>query len=103
VVVLLFGRVPGRASGPSRSRVDDSGGLQYVFWIRVRALGFSRRGEYIGERAISGGGPGGHTPWWHGQGGPRHHMVWPASGSPSALHWTPSSCQVIRNFGFCFI
>jgi hypothetical protein len=27
-------------------------------------LGFSRRGEYIGERAASGGGPGGLTTWW---------------------------------------
>jgi hypothetical protein len=34
----------------------------------IRPLGFSRRGEYIGERAASGGGPGGLTPWWHGQG-----------------------------------
>jgi hypothetical protein len=25
-------RVPGRASGPSRSCVDDGGGLQYVFF-----------------------------------------------------------------------
>jgi hypothetical protein len=31
-------------------------------------LGFSRRGEYIGERAMSRGGPGGHTTWWRGQG-----------------------------------
>jgi hypothetical protein len=30
-------------------------------------LGFSRRGEYIGERAVSGGGPAGLTPWWRGQ------------------------------------
>jgi hypothetical protein len=34
----------------------------------VGSLGFSRRGEYIGGRAASGGGPGGITPWWHGQG-----------------------------------
>jgi hypothetical protein len=31
-------------------------------------LGFSRRGEYIGGMAASGGGPGGPTTWWHGQG-----------------------------------
>jgi hypothetical protein len=30
----------------------------------IRRLGFSRRGEYIGERAASGGGPAGLTPWW---------------------------------------
>jgi hypothetical protein len=27
-------------------------------------LGFSRRGEYIGRRAASRGGPGGPTTWW---------------------------------------
>jgi hypothetical protein len=32
VMIPLSGRVPGRASGPSRSRVDDGGGLQYVSW-----------------------------------------------------------------------
>jgi hypothetical protein len=31
-------------------------------------LGFSRRGELIGKRAASGGGPAGLTPWWHGPG-----------------------------------
>jgi hypothetical protein len=67
-VILLFGRVPGRASGPSRSRVDDGGGLQYVSWKIDRVLGFSRRGEYIGGRAASGGGPGGPTTWWRDQG-----------------------------------
>jgi hypothetical protein len=34
----------------------------------IRPLGFSRRGEFIGERAASGGGPGGLTTWWRGQG-----------------------------------
>jgi hypothetical protein len=33
----------------------------------IRPLGFSRRGEYIGEKAASGGGPAGLTTWWHGQ------------------------------------
>jgi hypothetical protein len=36
-------------------------------------------------------------------GGPHHHMVWPASGPSPALLWTPYSCQVIRNFSFCFV
>jgi hypothetical protein len=66
MVILLSGRVPGRASRPSLSRVDDGGGLQYVSWKIDRALGFSRRGEYIGGRAASGGGPGGPTTWWRG-------------------------------------
>jgi hypothetical protein len=37
-VISLSGRMPGRASGPSRSRVDDGGGLQYVSWKIDRAL-----------------------------------------------------------------
>jgi hypothetical protein len=66
VVIPLSGRVPGRASGTSRSRVDDGGGLQYVSWKIDRVFRFSRRGEYIGGRAASGGGPGGPTTWWRG-------------------------------------
>jgi hypothetical protein len=34
----------------------------------IRPLGFFCRGEFIGERAASGGGPGGLTTWWRGQG-----------------------------------
>jgi hypothetical protein len=34
----------------------------------ILSLGFSHRGEYIGERAASGGGPAGLTTWWRGQG-----------------------------------
>jgi hypothetical protein len=34
----------------------------------IGPLGFSHRGKYIGERAASGGGPAGLTPWWRGQG-----------------------------------
>jgi hypothetical protein len=30
-------------------------------------LGFSRRGEHIGERAASEGGPGRAHPWWRSQ------------------------------------
>jgi hypothetical protein len=68
VIIPLSGRVPGRDSGPSRSRDDDGGGLQYVSWKSVCLLGFSHRREFIGRRAMSGGGPGVHTTWWHGQG-----------------------------------
>jgi hypothetical protein len=31
----------------------------------IRPLGFFRRGEFIGERAASGGGPGGLSTRWH--------------------------------------
>jgi hypothetical protein len=34
---------------------------------------------------------------------PRHHRVWLAPGPSPILFWTPSSCQVIRDFGFCFV
>jgi hypothetical protein len=34
----------------------------------IRPLGFSHRWEYLGERAASGGGPGGLTTWWRNQG-----------------------------------
>jgi hypothetical protein len=66
VVIPLSDRVPGRASGPSRSCIDDGGGLQYVSWKIDQVLGFSHREEYIGGRAASGGGPGGPTTWWRG-------------------------------------
>jgi hypothetical protein len=64
-VISLSDRVPRRASGPSQSHIDDGGGLQYVLWKIDRAFRFSRRGEYLGGRAASGGGPSGHTTWWH--------------------------------------
>jgi hypothetical protein len=47
----------------------------------IRPLGFSRQGEYIGERAGSGGGPGGLTTLWRGQGLGR---ATPWCGSPLA-------------------
>jgi hypothetical protein len=41
----------------------------------IHPLGFSRRGEFIGERAASGGGPSGLTTWWRGQ-GLGHATLW---------------------------
>jgi hypothetical protein len=38
-------------------------------------LGFSHRGEYIGKRVASGGGPAGLTTWWRGQ-GLGHTTLW---------------------------
>jgi hypothetical protein len=37
-MIPLSGRVPGRASGPSQSHVDDGGGLQYVSWKDLLAF-----------------------------------------------------------------
>jgi hypothetical protein len=53
VAIPLSGRVPGRASRPSRSRVDDGGGSRCVSGKLIGSLGFSRRGVFIGEGAAS--------------------------------------------------
>jgi hypothetical protein len=94
MVIPLSDRVPGRASGPSRSHVDDGGGLQYVFWkigwvLRV----FSSRRIYRRKGNVSR--------WAKGR--PCHPMVWLPSGPPLSLLWTPSHVRKNRNFGFCFI
>jgi hypothetical protein len=49
VVIPLSSRVPGRASGPSRYRVDDDDGSRYVFGKLIGSLGFSHREKYIAE------------------------------------------------------
>jgi hypothetical protein len=68
VVEKASGRVLGRAPRSSRSQNNDGGGLQYVSRKSDPSLGFSRRGEYIGGRVASGGGPGSLTPRWCGLG-----------------------------------
>jgi hypothetical protein len=64
-------------------------------------LGFSPRREYIGGRAISEGGPGAHTTWWRGQGGPvpPHGVASPWPTSVSALDSIFMSGK-IGNLGF---
>jgi hypothetical protein len=37
-MITLSDRVPGRASAPSQTRVDDGGGLQYFSWMEARAF-----------------------------------------------------------------
>ena len=68
VMIPLSGRVPGRASEPSRTRVDDGGGYGTFRGWRLGYLGFSRGRQYIGERARSVGAQGAHTMWPRGQG-----------------------------------
>jgi hypothetical protein len=104
MMIPLSGRVPERASGPSRSRDDDDGGLQYVFWKSVCPLRvFPLKGIYRWRYDVRR-----WTRWSHHlvvqpRGGPRHPMVrLPLGPSPSLL-WTPSSCHVNRNFGFHFV
>jgi hypothetical protein len=52
------GRVPERAFGPSRSWVDDGGGSRCVSGKLIGYLGFSHRGDFIGEGAASEVDPG---------------------------------------------
>ena len=60
-MIPLSGRVSGRASEPSRTRVDDGGGYGTFSGWRLGYLEFSGRRHYIGERAASGGTRGGHA------------------------------------------
>jgi hypothetical protein len=53
VAIPLSSRVPGRASGPSRSRVDDGGGSRCVSGKVIGGLGFSHRGVFISKGAAS--------------------------------------------------
>jgi hypothetical protein len=75
VAIPLSGRVPGRASGPSRSRVDDGGGSRCVSGKLIGPLGFSRQGVFIGEGAASEVDPGVLTHRGRGQGPGRTALV----------------------------
>jgi hypothetical protein len=103
-MIPLFGRVPGRASGPSRSRDNDGGGLQYVLWKSVHLLRvFPLKGIYRRKGDVRGWTRGPHHLVARPGGGPCHPMVRPPPGSAPSLLWTPSSLQVNRNFSFCFV
>jgi hypothetical protein len=90
----LSGRVLGRAFGPSRSRVDDGSGLQYVFWKIDRVLRvFSSRRIYRRKSDIKRWTRA-HTMPQRGQGWPTPWGVWPPSAPPSLL-WTLSRVEKI--------
>jgi hypothetical protein len=102
-MIPLSGRVPGRASGPSRSWVDDGGGSRCVSRKLIRSLGFSRRGVFIGEGAASELDQGGLTHRGHGQGQGRAALL---CGQPVArlrlLFGLLEASLNNRRFGFCF-
>jgi hypothetical protein len=75
VVKKASSRVPGRAPGSSRSCLTTAAACSMFRGKAICPLGFSHRGDFIGEGAASGGGPGGLTtggcdqglgcaPWW---------------------------------------
>jgi hypothetical protein len=65
-VIPLSGRVPGRASGPSRSSGRWQRRIAMCSGKVIGALGFSRRGVFIGEGASSGVDRGDLTCRGHG-------------------------------------
>ena len=81
------GRVPGRASEPSRTRVGDDGRDKTFRGIVLGYLGFSRDGEYMGEEAESAEARGATPPLGVGPGlaVPRHGVatLWPLFVPPS--------------------
>ena len=81
-MITLSGRVPGRASEPSRTRVDDGGGDGTFRGIMLGYLGFSGRRQYIGERAARGASRGPHTPPRRARQGGRALVVFGSPGSP---------------------
>jgi hypothetical protein len=85
VAIPLSGRVPGRASGPSRSWVNDGGGSRCVSGKLIGYLGFSHWGVFIGEGAISEVELGGLTPRWRGPGPGRAGLVCGAPVAPLLL------------------
>jgi hypothetical protein len=61
MAIPLSGRVPGRASGPSRSSGQQRRRITMCSGKLIGSLGFSRRGVFIGEGASSGVDRGGPT------------------------------------------
>jgi hypothetical protein len=68
MMIPLSGRVPGRASELSRTRVDDDSGYGTFCGWRLGPLGSSRGCEFICGRARSVGTRGSHTMGQCGQG-----------------------------------
>ena len=104
MAIPLSGRVPGRASGPSRSWVDDGGGSRCVSGKLIGYLGFSRRGVFIGEGASSEVDRGGLTHRGHGQGLGRAALVCGSLVAPLHLLFGSLEAPVdFWMFGFCFV
>jgi hypothetical protein len=94
VEIPLSGRVPGRASGPSRSSGRRRRRIAMCSRKVIGYLGFFRRGVFIGEGASSGVGRGAVTHRGARPGArPRRPVVWDPRGP------TPSPLQFSGSFG----
>jgi hypothetical protein len=104
VAKALSGRVPGRASGPSRSRVDDDGGSRCVSRKLIGYLGFSHRWLFIGEGASSEVDRGGLTHRGRGQGMGRAALLCERPVAPLCLLFGSLEASVnFWMFGFYFV
>ena len=81
-MISSSGRVPGRASEPSRDGFGVDGGYGTLRGFLLGGLGFSRGGEYMGEEAESEAERGHQT---RGRRGPRASHAWPTSGQVAPL------------------
>jgi hypothetical protein len=103
-VIPLSGRMPGRASGPFRSRVNDGGSLKYVSWkIDLVFRVFMSRRIYRRKGGIRRWVRWPHHLVARPGARPCHPMVWSAPSSPLSLLWTLSHIGKNRNFGFYFV
>jgi hypothetical protein len=70
----------------------------------IGSLGFSRRGVFIGEGAMSEVEPGGLTPWQHDQGLGRASLVCEAPVAPLLLSFgSPEAPGQNKTSGTCFV
>jgi hypothetical protein len=104
MAIPLSGRVPGRASGPFRSRVDDGDGSRCVSGKLIGYLGFFRRGVFIGEGAALEVGQGGLTHRGREPGAGRTALWCGQPVAPLRLLFGLLEASVnIRRFGFYFV
>jgi hypothetical protein len=104
VAIPLSDRVPGRAFGPSRSRVNDDGGSRCVSGKLIGALGFSHRGVFIGEGAASEVDQDGLTHRGRGPGAGRAALLCGQPVAPLRLLFGLLEASLNnRRFSFCFV
>jgi hypothetical protein len=104
MAIPLSGRVSGRASGPSRSSGRRRRRIAMCSGKVIGFLGFSRRGVFIGEGAMSGVGRGAVTHRGRGQGLGRTALLCGALVAPLCLLFGSLEASVnFWTFSFCFV